>query len=154
MEKKLECNYTRMLRTILNKSCRQHPTKQQLYGHLPPITKTIQVKGSRHAGYCCRRRDEPISEILLWTPSHGQAKAGRPAKTYIQHSCADTGYSFEDLPGAMEDREGWWERIREFRADSATWWWWWLLFHNAKILVSCTIPALVFHLWQWTAFAY
>ena len=44
MEKKLDGNYTRMLRAILNKSWRQHPTKHQLYGHLPPITKTIQVR--------------------------------------------------------------------------------------------------------------
>ena len=43
MEKKLDGNYTRMLRAILNKSWRQHPTKQQLYGHRPPITKTIQL---------------------------------------------------------------------------------------------------------------
>ena len=28
----------------LNKSWRQHPTRLQLYGHLPPITKTIQVR--------------------------------------------------------------------------------------------------------------
>ena len=42
MEKKFDSNYTRMLRAILNKSWRQHPTKQQLYGHLPPITKTIK----------------------------------------------------------------------------------------------------------------
>ena len=41
MEKKLDGNYTRML---LNKSWRQHPTEQQLYGHLPPITKTIQIR--------------------------------------------------------------------------------------------------------------
>ena len=40
-EKKLDGNYTRMLRAILNKSRRQHPTRHQLYGHLPPITKTI-----------------------------------------------------------------------------------------------------------------
>ena len=40
LEKKLDGNYTRMLRAILNKSWRQHPTKHQLYGHLPPITKT------------------------------------------------------------------------------------------------------------------
>ena len=44
LEKKLDGNYTRMLRAILNKSWQQHPTKHQLYGHLPPITKTIQVK--------------------------------------------------------------------------------------------------------------
>ena len=44
LEKKLDCNYTRMLRAILNKSWRQHPTRHQPYGHLPPITKTIQVR--------------------------------------------------------------------------------------------------------------
>ena len=64
-----------MLRAILNKSWRQHPTKQQLYGDLPPIMKTIQVRRTRHAGDCWRSRDELISDILLWTPSHGRAKA-------------------------------------------------------------------------------
>ena len=49
MEKNLDGNYTRMLRAILNKSWSQHPTKQQLYGHLPPITKTIQVRWTRYA---------------------------------------------------------------------------------------------------------
>ena len=44
LEKKLDSNYTRMLRAILNKSWWQHPTRQQLYGHLPPIMKTIQVR--------------------------------------------------------------------------------------------------------------
>ena len=38
MEKKFDGNYKRMLRAILNKSWRQHPTKQQLYGYQPPIT--------------------------------------------------------------------------------------------------------------------
>ena len=52
LEKKLDGNYTRMLRAILNKSWRQHPTRRQLYGHLPPITKTIQVRRARHAGHC------------------------------------------------------------------------------------------------------
>ena len=52
MEKKLDGNYTRMLQAILNKSWRQHSTKQQLYGHLPPITKTIQVRQTRHVGHC------------------------------------------------------------------------------------------------------
>ena len=44
LEKKLDSNYTRMLRAILNRFWRQHPTKHQLYGHLPPLTKTIQVR--------------------------------------------------------------------------------------------------------------
>ena len=84
LEKKLDSNYTRMLQAILNKSWRQHPTRHQLYGHLPPITKTIQVRRTRHAGHCWRSRDEFISDVLLWTPTYGWAKAGRPARTYIQ----------------------------------------------------------------------
>ena len=84
LEKKLDGNYTRMLRAILNKSWRQHPTRHQLHGHLPPITETIQVRRIRHAGHCWRSRDELTSDVLLWTPTHGRAKAGRPARTYIQ----------------------------------------------------------------------
>ena len=107
LEKKLDGNYTRMLRVILNKSWWQHPTRHQLYSHLPPITKIIQVRRTRHAGHCGRSRDELISDVLLWTPTYGRAKAGRPARTYIQHLCEDTGCSPEDLPEAMNDSLQW-----------------------------------------------
>ena len=93
------------LRAILNKSWRQHPTRYQLYWHLPLITKTIQVRRTRHAGHCWRSKDELISDVLLWTPTYGCAKAGRPARTYIQQLCEDTGCNPEDLPEAMNDRE-------------------------------------------------
>ena len=120
MEKKFDGNYTRMLRAILNKSWGQHPTKQQLYGHLPPIMKTIKVIRTRHAGHCWRSRDELISDVLLWTPSHGRAKAGRPARTYIQQLCEDTGCRPENLPEATNDREEWRERVRDIRAGGTT----------------------------------
>ena len=116
---------SRMLHAILNKSWQQHPTRHQLYGHLPPITKTIQVRRTRHAGHCWRSRDELIRDVLLWIPTHGRAKAGRPARTYIQQLCEDTGCCPEDLPRAMNDREEWRERVRDIRATSAIWWWWW-----------------------------
>ena len=77
---------------------RQHPKKHQLYGHLPPITKIIQVRRTRHAGQCWRSRDELISDVLLWIPTYGRAKAGRPARTYIQQLCEHTGCSPKDLP--------------------------------------------------------
>ena len=125
LEKKLDGNYTRMLRAILNKSWQQHPTRHQLYGHLPPITKTIQVRRTRHAGHCWRSRDELIRDVLLWIPTHGRAKAERPARTYIQQLCEDTGCCPEDLPRAMNDRDEWRERVRDIRATSAIWWWWW-----------------------------
>ena len=83
------------------------PTKHQLYGHLPPIMKTIQVRRTRHAGHCWRSRDELISDVLLWTPTYSRAKAGQQTQTYIQQLCEDTGYSPEDLPEAMNDWEKW-----------------------------------------------
>ena len=130
LEKKLDGNYTRMLRAILNKSWRQHSTRHQLYGHQPPITKSIQVRRTRHAGHCWRSRDELISDVLLWTPTHGRAKAGRLAWTYIQQLCEDTGCCPEDLPRAMKDREEWRESVRDIRATSVTWWWWWWWWWN------------------------
>ena len=116
LTKKLNGNYTRMLRAILNRSWKQHPTKQQLYGYLPLITKTIQIRQTRHAGHCWRSRDEHISDVLLLTPLHGRAKAGRPPRTYIQHLCENT----EDVPEAMNDRERWRESVRDMRADGTT----------------------------------
>ena len=103
MEKKLDGNYTRMLQVILNNSWRQHPTKQH---HLPLTSKIIQARRTRHAERYWRSRDELISDILLWTPSHGRAKAERPTRTYIQQPSTDIWYSHEDLSGVMDDRDG------------------------------------------------
>ena len=58
MEKKLAANHTRILQAALNKSWRQHPTKQQLYCYWSPITKTIQVRWTRHVGNCWRSKDK------------------------------------------------------------------------------------------------
>ena len=121
---KLDGNYTRMLRAILNKSRRQQTTRHQQYGHLLTITKTIQARRTIHAGHCWRSKDKLISDVLLWTPTYGQPKAGRPARTYIQQLCEDTGCSPEDLPEAMNDRDKWRGRVRDIRASGTTWWWW------------------------------
>ena len=126
LEKKLDSNYTRMLQAILNKTWRQHPAKQHLYGHLSSITKTIKDRRSRHAGHRWRSKEEHIRDILLWNPTNGPAKVEQPARTFIQLLCANTGCSLEDLQRSMDDRDGWRERVREIRIGSATWlWWWW-----------------------------
>ena len=134
LEKKLDGNYTRILRAVLNKSWRQHPTRHQLYGHFPPITKTIQVRRTRHAGHCWRSKDELISDVLLWTPTYGRAKAG----------C-----NLEDLPEAMNDREKWRERVRDIRAGGTTSWWWWCYTIESYLMLrvfweSCS---LCFHIY-------
>ena len=88
-----------MLRAVLNKSRRKYPTKQQLYGHLPPIKKTIQIIRTRHVNYSWKCKDELASDVLfLWTPSHERAKFRRPARTYLQLLYANRTCSQEDLP--------------------------------------------------------
>ena len=95
-----------------------------------PITKTIQVRWTRHAGHCWRSRDELVRDVLLWTPTHGRAKAGRPGQHPISSYSCWMYVHAEDLPRVMNDREEWRERVRDIRATSATWWWWliWLIY--------------------------
>ena len=81
---------------------------------------SLQVRRTRHAGHCWRSKDELISDVLLWTPAYGQAKVRRPARTYIQQLCEDTGCNPEDQPKAMNDREKWRERVRDIRAGGTT----------------------------------
>ena len=56
-----------------------------------------------------------MSDVLLWTPTYGRAKAGKKARTYIQQLCSP-----EDLPEAMNDREKRRERVRGVRASGTT----------------------------------
>ena len=118
LEKKLDGNYTRMLRAILNKSWQQHPTRHQLYGHLPPITKTIQVRRTRHAGHCWRSGDELIRDVLLWIPTHGRAKQDdqleRTFSSYVR---------IQDV--VQKTYLGRWTIGRSGERGSGIWWWWW-----------------------------
>ena len=98
-----------MLRAVLNKSWKQHPTKQQLYGHISPISKTIQIWRT-NPEHCRRIKDEFKSNVPLWTPSNGRASVGQPASIYRQQLSADLECSLKDLPEAMDDRDEWRER--------------------------------------------
>ena len=145
IEKKLDENYIRILQTILNKSLKQHPTKQQLYGYFPSIFKTIKVKWTRPVGHCWRSKDELISDALLWTPTRRRASVGRPGKTCLRQLNADSPYNLEDLLGPMDERDGWmdekegWrERVREIRTVKATWRWWWC-FSRKNIVFFCKV---------------
>ena len=121
-EKNPDGNSTRMLRAISNKSWQQHLTKQLMNCQLLPILKTIQLDERDMR----MRKEELISGVFPWNPSHGCARVRRPARTYLQQFCTDTGCSLEDLPEAMDDRDRWRKRVREIRASNMTGWWWWL----------------------------
>ena len=97
IEEKLDGNCTRMLQAILNISW-----KQQLFSHLPPISKTIQIGWKKHAEHCWRNKDELISGVLLWTTSHGCGSDAWPRRTYLQKLCVNTRCSLEDLLVVMD----------------------------------------------------
>ena len=74
----------------------------------------------------CRVMCIVVSDVLLWTPSHGRARVGRLARTNPQLN-TDTGCDLENLPGAMDERDEWRLRFREIRASCTTWWCWKIL---------------------------
>ena len=110
-EKKLEENYTRILRAILTKILEATPTKQQLYSHLPRISKIIQVRRTRRAGHFCGSKVELIRNILLWTPTYRRASFGWPVRTYLHQLCADR-CGLKYLRGAMDDWNRWKESTK------------------------------------------
>ena len=83
IEKKLDGEYKIMLHAILDKSWMQQPTKQQLNGHLPPISQTIQVRQTRHEGHCRSSKDEFLSDILSWTITYVLVLADQQRLAYF-----------------------------------------------------------------------
>ena len=126
LEKRVAGNYSRILCAVLNKSWKQHPTIQQLCGHLLPIWQTIQIRWERHIGHSWRSKYELISDILLWTTTHGHTSVAQPAKMYIQQLCVDTGCFLENIFRAIFDRDRWHKRVKEIHDVNISWrWWWW-----------------------------
>ena len=102
-EKKLDGAYTRILRAILNKSLKQYSTKQQLYGHLPTLLKSIQVRRRRHVGHSWRSQNELINDV---GPLHKDVAVLVSQVEFIYISSVRTRYCLEVLMGVMEDRAG------------------------------------------------
>ena len=79
LEKKVNCEYTKMLRVVKGVTWQQHMTNDQLYGSLPKISQVIKESRSKFSGHCWRSKHEVISKLLLWEPLHGKRSRGRPA---------------------------------------------------------------------------
>lgn len=105
LSKKLDGNYTRLLRTALNVSWKSHTTNKVLYGNLPRITTVIRKRRLTLAGHIMRH-DEVAAKVLLWTPD-AKRRRGRPnltLKTIIEE---DVGLKGKDLINTMQDRDIW-----------------------------------------------
>ena len=87
-----------MLRAALNKIWQDHMSNNELYGNIQKISITIKEHRMRFSGHCWRSREEMISEVLLWEPTHGQRKPERPNKTYtaqLREDCGCTTYELK-----------------------------------------------------------
>ena len=63
---------------------------------MPPISQSVQVR-IKHVWHCRGSKDEIICDVL------------RPAKTFINHLCADTGHRLVDVLRVIANSDGWCE---------------------------------------------
>ena len=117
MRERLDGTYTKMLRVVQGVSWKEHKTNKELYGNLPKVTEALKIRRLRFIGHSWRRKDEVISEILLWEPKHGTRKRGRPTTTYVDQLRNDTGLSIAELKN-MGNRKEWMKLVNGVRASS------------------------------------
>ena len=111
-QKRLDGTYTNLLRRIKNINWRQHPTKKQIYGNIPPLSTR---RRTQFAGHCYRATGEIISSLLLWQPL--SSKRSRKL-TYPDIISRDTGIEVKELGVAMLDRGVWKEVVGGISAEA------------------------------------
>ena len=107
LERKIDGSYTRLLRTALGYSWRDHIRNDELYGKLPKVTSKIRQRRLRLAGHCQRHPEESAHQLTLWMPKRGNRNRGRPAASFVQQLERDTGLGMEDIKNQMMDRDVW-----------------------------------------------
>ena len=105
LEKRLDGTFTRLLMRAQNLSWKRHPTKNEIYGTLPPVSDIVKARRVQFAGHCRRAENEIISSVLLWKPSSRNVR-GRKL-SYPDVISRDTGIQRQDLDKTMQDREVW-----------------------------------------------
>ena len=101
---------------ITNK--RNQKTNKELYSNLPKIIDTLMIRRPQFIGHCWRKKDEVISDLLLWEPKHGARKRGRPATTYVDQLRNDTGLSIAELKSIMGNQKEWMKLVNGVRVRS------------------------------------
>ena len=114
----IDGNYTRMLEqiqeVISNKTAPILSPASHLTNHSNQTNKTcgtlLEKQGWTH-------KQSSLMNSCTWKCQCW------PTSKDLHQLCADTRCNLEDLPGVMDDRDGWQERARELHAISVTWWW-------------------------------
>ena len=115
-----------ILRTVLNRFWKQHPTKPLQCAHLSPISENIQDEQDM--------LDKHINKLFLWTPAHRHTSA----------NCVDTDCSQEDLPSVKLIGIEWRERIKGIRLIGRNrWWWGWYIYIYIYIYIYVCVCVCV-----------
>ena len=118
MGKRLNGAYTRMLRVALGHTWQEHLKNGELYGKLKKVTSELLQRRLRFIGHMWRRREEIISDVLLWEPKEGRRRQGRPALTYVDQLRSDTQLTIDELRFLMSQRDDWRKLIQIVRGNS------------------------------------
>ncbi|XP_066912627.1 uncharacterized protein [Clytia hemisphaerica] len=94
-----------MLRTVLNVPPNTRITNKRLYDKLQPISNIVRKRRLALAGHVARR-NEPASQLLLWSPD-SKKKVGRPSTTLKSIIMEDTGLKKNELLTIWQDRDAW-----------------------------------------------
>ena len=107
-ERSLDGMYTKMLRKALNIHWSSHTTNGELYGHLSPLSDKIASRRMQLAGHCHRHPELSAHKLVLWQPTHGKTKRGRPRNNFVDTLKRDAGTAdTNELSSLMEDRAVW-----------------------------------------------
>ena len=102
--RKLDGNYTNMLRRVQNIHWSEHRTLREIYSGIPSISNTLKRRRLCFAGHCYRAKGEVISDVLLW-------KRPLPIRsrklTYTDMLSRDTGMNVDELGKGNRDRGQW-----------------------------------------------
>ena len=105
LQAQLDGTYTRLLMRVQNISGREHKTKAEIYGDIPPISTIVARRRTRFAGHCFRAKDQLISDVIclrLPCPTRGR----RPMN-YIDCIARDIQHDIADMQTLMMDRNSW-----------------------------------------------
>ena len=105
LQDRLDGTYTRLLMRVQNISWREHKTKAEIYGDIPPISSVVACRRTRFAGHCFRAKVQIISDVIsLRLPCPNR---GRRPLNYIDCIARDIGHDIADMQTLMLDRDIW-----------------------------------------------
>ena len=105
IQDRLDGTYTRLLMRVQNISWREHKTKAEIYGDIPPISSTVARRRACFAGHGSRAKDQIISDVIsLKLPCSD--RGSRPVN-YIDCIARYTGHDISDIQTLMLDRDIW-----------------------------------------------